>query len=69
MVSNLYDMVTIGGKVVEQVDGEEAEAHVDRLAKIYMDKDKYPGRASGDQNKARACVSYETMKCIVPKKK
>ena len=44
---NPYDMVTVRGKVVEQVTGEAAESHIDKLAKKYINKDKYPGRAPG----------------------
>jgi PPOX class probable F420-dependent enzyme len=47
--SNPYDMVTIRGKVVEQITGSVAEEHVDKLAKKYMGKDKYPGRAPGER--------------------
>jgi hypothetical protein len=47
--SNPYDMVTIRGKVVEQITGFVAEEHVDKLAKKYMGKDKYPGRAPGER--------------------
>lgn len=46
---NPYNMVTIRGEVVEQVTGEVAEKHVDRLAKKYMGKDVYPGRAPGER--------------------
>lgn len=47
--NNPYDMVTVRGKVVEQITGQEAEKHIDKLAKKYIDKDKYPGRASGEK--------------------
>ena len=36
---NPYDMVTIRGKVVEQVNGNAAEQHIDKLAKKYLGKD------------------------------
>jgi hypothetical protein len=45
--SNPYDMVTIRGKVVEQITGPVAEEHIDKLAKKYLGKDKYPGTAPG----------------------
>ena len=41
--SNPYDMVTIRGKVIEQITGPVAEEHIDKLAKKYLGKDKYPG--------------------------
>jgi len=47
--NNPYDMVTVRGEVIEQVTGEAAEIHIDKLAKKYIDKDKYPGRAPGER--------------------
>jgi PPOX class probable F420-dependent enzyme len=47
--NNPYDMVTVRGKVVQQITGQEAEEHIDKLAKKYIDKDKYPGRAPGEK--------------------
>ena len=47
--NNPYDMVTVRGEVIEQVTGEAAEAHIDKLAKKYIDKDKYPGRSQGER--------------------
>jgi PPOX class probable F420-dependent enzyme len=47
--NNPYEMVTVRGEVVEQVTGEAAETHIDKMAKKYMDKDKYPGRAPGEE--------------------
>jgi PPOX class probable F420-dependent enzyme len=46
---NPYNMVTIRGKVVDQIIGQEAEEHIDKLAKKYIGKDKYPGRAPGER--------------------
>jgi hypothetical protein len=34
----------VRGKVVEQINGNAAEQHIDKLAKKYLGKDKYPGR-------------------------
>jgi PPOX class probable F420-dependent enzyme len=47
--NNPYDMVTIRGKVIEQISGDPAEEHIDKLAKKYIDKDKYPGRSPGEK--------------------
>jgi PPOX class probable F420-dependent enzyme len=47
--NNPYDMVTIRGKVVDQITGQEADDHIDRLAKKYIGKDKYPFRAPGEK--------------------
>ncbi len=43
--NNPYDMVSIRGKVVKQINGNAAEQHIDKLAKKYLGKDKYPGRS------------------------
>ena len=48
-MNNPYHMVTVNGEIVEQVKGEEAERHIDKLAKKYLNKDKYPGRAPGEK--------------------
>ena len=48
-MNNPYHMVTVNGEIVEQIKGEEAEKHIDKLAKKYLNKDKYPGRAPGEQ--------------------
>ena len=47
--NNPYEMVTVRGEVIEQVTGEAAEIHIDKLAKKYIDKDKYPGRTPGER--------------------
>jgi PPOX class probable F420-dependent enzyme len=47
--SNPYDMVTVRGKVIEQINGKEADDHIDKMAKKYLGKDKYPGRAPGEE--------------------
>jgi PPOX class probable F420-dependent enzyme len=47
--NNPYDMVSVRGKVVEQVTGDLAEQHIDKLAKKYLGKDKYPSRAPGEK--------------------
>jgi PPOX class probable F420-dependent enzyme len=48
-MNNPYHMVTVKGEIVEQIKGEEAEKHIDKLAKKYLNKDKYPGRAPGEE--------------------
>ena len=47
--NNPYDMVTVRGKVTQQITGEEADEHIDKLAKKYLGKDKYPYRSSGEK--------------------
>jgi hypothetical protein len=47
--NNPYDMVSVRGKVVEQVNGDAAEQHIDKLAKKYLGKEKYLGRAPGEK--------------------
>jgi PPOX class probable F420-dependent enzyme len=46
--NNPYDMVSVRGKVVEQVNGDAAERHIDKLAKKYLGLDKY-GRSAGEK--------------------
>ncbi len=41
--NNLYNMVSIRGRVNEQIS-EDADEHTDRLAKKYLSIDKYPYR-------------------------
>jgi len=43
-MNNPYNMVSIRGKVIDQVTGDEAEKHIDKMAKKYIGKDKYPYR-------------------------
>ncbi|HEY6884489.1 MAG TPA: PPOX class F420-dependent oxidoreductase [Nitrososphaeraceae archaeon] len=47
--NNPYDMVTVRGKVIEQITGVAADKHIDKLAKKYLGKDKYPNRAPGEK--------------------
>ena len=42
--NNPYNMVTIRGKVIEQTS-KGADEHIDKLAKRYLDVDKYPFRS------------------------
>lgn len=46
---NPYDKVTIRGRVVEFIEGEEAEKHIDFLSKKYTGRDPYPWRAPGER--------------------
>jgi PPOX class probable F420-dependent enzyme len=47
--SNPYDMVTVRGRVVEQIKGKDADEHIDKLAKKYLDEEKYPRRRPGEE--------------------
>jgi PPOX class probable F420-dependent enzyme len=47
--NNPYNMVTVRGKVIEQINGDPAEKHIDKLAKKYLGKDKYPNRSPGEK--------------------
>ena len=40
---DFFRKVDIRGRVVEMVDGEEADRQIDALAKKYLGKDRYPG--------------------------
>ena len=42
---NPYSMVTIKGRVIEQTN-DGADQHIDKLAKKYLNIDKYPGHSS-----------------------
>ena len=62
--SNPYDMVTLRGKVIEQISGKTAEEHIDELAKKNLDQEKYPRRKPGEERvllriKPEACSSNE----------
>ncbi len=47
--NNQFDMVTVRGKVVEQIKGKEAEDHADKLTKKYLGLDKYHRTAPDEQ--------------------
>jgi PPOX class probable F420-dependent enzyme len=47
--SNPYRMVAVRGKVIEQINGKDADKHIDKLAKKYLDTDKYPRRRPGEE--------------------
>ena len=47
--NNQYNMVTIRGEVTEQITGDKAEKHIDKLAKKYIGKDKYPWRSKTEK--------------------
>jgi PPOX class probable F420-dependent enzyme len=46
--TNMYDKIVIHGRVVSQAL-EGADAHIDKLAKKYIGKDKYPWRAAEEK--------------------
>jgi len=37
-----YERATVRGRVVEMVEGDEARAHIDKMAKKYLGTDEYP---------------------------
>ena len=47
--NNPYHMVTVRGEVVDQITGEQAEKHIDKMAKNYLNKDKYPFGTPGEK--------------------
>ena len=47
--NNQYEMVTVRGKVIEQITGDVAEKHIDKLSKKYIGKDKFPRRSKGEE--------------------
>jgi PPOX class probable F420-dependent enzyme len=46
--NNPYRQASIRGRVVELTE-QGADAHIDRMAKKYLGKDQYPGRAPGER--------------------
>ena len=44
-----YEKVDIRGRVVDFVEGEEADRHIDKMAQKYIGQDKYPWKAPGEQ--------------------
>lgn len=48
-MSDPYRYAAIRGRVVEQIPGQVAEDHIDKLAKKYLGKDKYPFRQAGER--------------------
>ena len=47
--NNQYEMVTIRGKVIDQITGDAAEKHIDKLARKYIDMDKFPRSSKGER--------------------
>jgi PPOX class probable F420-dependent enzyme len=47
-MENPYEYVTIRGRVAKRTH-EGADAHIDAMAKKYLDKDEYPFRQPGEQ--------------------
>ena len=45
---NPYRYVQVKGRIAE-VTEQGADPHIDKMAKKYLDKDKYPGRKPGEQ--------------------
>jgi PPOX class probable F420-dependent enzyme len=37
-----YERATVRGRVVEMIEGPEARAHIDKMAKKYLGTDEYP---------------------------
>jgi PPOX class probable F420-dependent enzyme len=48
-VSDPYERVSIRGRVVDIRNGEEADRHIDKLAKKYMGVDVYPNHRPDEQ--------------------
>jgi PPOX class probable F420-dependent enzyme len=45
---NFFDKVDIRGRVVEMIEGEEADRQIDQLAKKYLGEDEYPWRSPAE---------------------
>ena len=57
--TNPYNLAMIKGRVVDFVTGPSAENHIDKMAKKYTGKDKYPNRRPGEQ---RVILKIEPLK-------
>jgi len=44
-----YEKVDLRGRVVDVVEGDEAEAHIDAMAKKYMNEEEYPWKRPGER--------------------
>jgi PPOX class probable F420-dependent enzyme len=47
--SNPYNFVSVQGTVEKKTTGQEAEDHIDKMAKKYTGADKYPNRKPGEK--------------------
>jgi PPOX class probable F420-dependent enzyme len=47
--NNPWDKIDVRGRIVDIVEGDEAERHIDRLAQKYIGQDTYPFRAPGER--------------------
>ena len=47
--SDPYQMVAIRGRVIETITGQNADDHIDSLAKKYLGLDEYPYRKPGER--------------------
>jgi PPOX class probable F420-dependent enzyme len=48
-IANPYNQVMIKGRVDEQITGQQAEDHIDKMAKKYTGNEKYTGRQAGEK--------------------
>jgi PPOX class probable F420-dependent enzyme len=46
---NPFDKVDIRGRVAEWIEGDEAYAHIDKLAQKYLGQEKYPWLQPGEE--------------------
>jgi PPOX class probable F420-dependent enzyme len=54
-----YERATVRGRVVEMVEGDEARAHIDKMAKKYLGTDEYPWY----KGETRIIVRVEPERC------
>lgn len=59
--ANPYEYVEVRGRVSEPDTSQEADDHIDRLAKKYLDKDSYPFRTE-DEQRVKFTVEPETVR-------
>jgi len=46
---NQYDKIDVRGRVVDMIEGDEAEQHIDKMAKKYLGQDTYPWKAADER--------------------
>ncbi|MHA1982766.1 MAG: pyridoxamine 5'-phosphate oxidase family protein [Candidatus Hodarchaeales archaeon] len=55
---NAYSYLGFEGTVTDRIMGEEADSHIDQLAKRYLGQDKYPYRKS-DEKRIKLTVKVD----------
>ena len=62
--NNQYEMVTIRGKVIDQITGDAAEKHIDKLVRKHVDMDKFPRMSRGGERRVILKIKSEKIFCM-----